>query len=245
MTQDLANTLTRVSQAVPEFSATVGELESGWFPAADFGDPTSARVTESLERLAADYPGADMRTQAALFINQYAWYLSGAAAIAFLLEKRVPDLTQPNIALRYNTVTWEEDGESGEYEHLEVRFLSGRFAALPDDPAAGLPDVIVLPDAAELREWFRQGVEAHMQPVIDRAHVASRLSRSALWRIVADSCAQAFLHTGKQVGEAVQAEREGLAFVKVPGSPLNNPQLHFVSLTCDGLSETFRVRGGC
>lgn len=245
MIHGLEGTLSRVSGSVPEFSATIGELETGWFPAADFGDPTRDRLADALERVAVSYPGADKRTQAALFMNQYAWVLSGAAAIAFLLEKRVPDFALNNVALRYNTVSWEEDGESGKYERLEVRFLSGRFAALPDDKAAELPDVTVLPDATALREWFRVRVEEHMQPIIDRAHIASHLSRGALWRIVADSCAQAFLYTGKQVGEAAQAEREGLAFVKVPGSPLNNPQLHFVSLTCDGHSETFRARGGC
>jgi len=245
MIQELASTLTRASRAVPEFSATVGELEPGWFPTDDLADPESGRLADALARLAADYPGADIRTQGALFINQYAWYLSGAAAIAFLLEKRVPDFALNNVALRYNTVTWEEDGESGEYERLEVRFLSGRFAALPDDPAAGQDDVTVVPDAAALREWFRLRVEAHMQPIVERAQMASRLSRGALWRIVADSCSQAFLYTGKQVGEAAQAEREGLAFVKVAGSPLNNPQLHYLTLTHAGYSETFRVRGGC
>lgn len=245
MIHELEGTLARVSQSIPEFSATVGELEPGWFLAAELGDSISGRLTDAFERIAVIYPGADIRTQAALFINQYAWVLSGAAVIALLLEKRVPDLAWHNIALCYITVTCEEDGESGEYEHLAVRFLSGRFAALPDDRAAGQPDVIVLPDAAALREWFRRRVEDHMRPIIERTFLVSRLSRGALWRIVADSCAQAFLYIGRLVEEADPAEREGLAFVKAPGSPLNNPQLYFVSLTCDGHSETFRVRGGC
>jgi len=50
----------------------VGELEPGWFPAADLGDPTRDRLTDALERMAVSYPGADTRTKAALFINQYA-----------------------------------------------------------------------------------------------------------------------------------------------------------------------------
>ena len=72
MIQELVNTLTRASQSVPEFSATAGELEPGWFPTDDLTDLKSGRLADALARLAADYPGADTRTQAALFINQYA-----------------------------------------------------------------------------------------------------------------------------------------------------------------------------
>ena len=245
MIEELEGTLARVSQAMPEFSVTPGEMGPGWFPAAELGDPGGGRLVDALERVAMSYPGADIRTQTTLFFNQYAWMLSGAAVIAFLLEKRVPDLALNNVLLHYNTVKWEKDSERGEYERLDLRFLCSRFASLPDDRAAGQQGVTVLPDAAALREWFRLRVEDHMRPIIEVAQQLSHLSCGALWRIVADSCAQAFLYAGQHIGESAQAEREGLAFVKVPGSPLNNSQLHFVSLNCDGHSETFRVRGGC
>ncbi|NJL94993.1 MAG: (2Fe-2S)-binding protein, partial [Anaerolineae bacterium] len=42
-----------------------------------------------------------------------------------------------------------------------------------------------------------------------------------------------------------EAERHGLAFVKAPGSPLNNRQLHFLTVRDGAHQQTFRARGGC
>lgn len=234
VSDELRQTLLKVSTVTPEFSATVGNLEQGWFCASELGDATGNRLGEALQQTAKNYPGADARAQGALFMNQYAWNVSGVAIAAFLMQKRVPDLVSNNMALRTSTITWEEDGESSEYDQLEVRFLSGHFAALLDDPMAGQVDVLTLPDVDSLREWLRQRLEAHLQPIIARIHTNCGLSQAALWRIVADCCAQAFLQAGRQCNVETEGERHGLAFVKVPGSPLNNPQLHLELSLAEG-----------
>jgi hypothetical protein len=173
------------------------------------------------------------------------WYVSAAAIAAYLVARRVPDPAPANMALRYRTYTWEADGETGESERIDVRFLSGRFAALPDDPAANHSDALVLPDAVTLREWLRIELEAHLSPLIDRIYAATRLGQRAWWNLVADACAALFLHAGKVLGDPVPAQSEGLAFVKAAGSPMHNPDTGYITLEWAGHCETFRARGGC
>jgi hypothetical protein len=241
----LNETLRRVSATTEEFSVDIAALEAGWFSASELAEPDSAALANALDMIQQLYPEADTRTCAALFINEYAWYVPAVAIAAFLLEKRVPDLRLSNLALCHRRYTWESMGRTGEASRIDVRFLSGDFAALHSDTDAALAKAQLLPDVNALREWLRETFEAQMQPIIERTYQLSGLSRGALWRIVADSCSAVFLQVGNKVNQADEAQQQGLAFVKVPNSPMNNPQLQFISLSCGNYSETFRARGGC
>jgi hypothetical protein len=75
----------------------------------------------------------------AFFVGHYVWYLAAAAIGCYLAERRVPDLAPEQVALRYSSYTWEQDGATGTAERIDVRFLSGRFAALPGDSAPTMP----------------------------------------------------------------------------------------------------------
>ena len=218
--------------------------ESSWFRAHELTDPNSANLGQSLARQVADYSGMDARTQATFFINEYSWYVPEVAIGAFLLAKRIPDLSAENIALRYITYTWHEDDESGEAERLDVRFLSGRFACLPDDPAADHPDAQVLPDVDALREHLRTMLEAHLTPLIERVYARTKLSCHTQWMLVADACAAQFLNIGRTLNEE-QGKAEGMAFIKASGSPMNNNKTSYISLQYLDHCDTFRARGGC
>jgi hypothetical protein len=171
--------------------------------------------------------------------------VAGCAIGAYLMKKRVPELSIENVALRFQRYTWHEGGESGEADRIEVRFLSSRCAVLPDDELVGTPNALTLPDAAALREWMRQTLEAHLEPIINRVSAETRLSRHALWLLVADSCAALFLHLGKMLASHDEAMNDGLAFVRASASPMNNPKTDYVTLDYHGHCDTFRVRGGC
>ncbi|MGF1504755.1 MAG: hypothetical protein ACFB51_06400, partial [Anaerolineae bacterium] len=199
----------------------------------------------SIARQAAAHPHMDPRTRGAYFINMYGWYLPFTAIAAYLAERRVPNLAPEHVALRYSTYTWHEDGASGEAKRLDVRFLSGQFACLPDDPAANHPDALVMPDKLALREWFRTTLEAHLAPIIEDVYAHTRLSRHAQWLLAADACALRFLLTGRMLGDEEHAKAEGIAFVKAEGSPMNNPKTGYISLQYRGHTESFRARGGC
>lgn len=241
MTVALAETLERIAVITPGGAASVGKLDDGWFTAASVTADPSAHLTQ----IKREYPGADARTQGALLMNQYGYYVLAAPIAAYLTEQRVPNLSPENVGLRWVTYTWHEDGESGEAERLDVRFASGRFTALPGDPSAGGPNVNVVADANALRDHLRGQIEAHFAPLVAAVHAQTRLSRGALWRLVADDVALLFLTVGQQAGQAEQAQREGLAVIKAVGSPVNNPQTGYFTVTANGEAVPFRARGGC
>jgi hypothetical protein len=241
----LAQTLSRVAQVDENLIASIGAAEADWFPAAILLNSEVDCLQAALDRQAAHHPHMEARTKASYFIGEYAWYVAASAVGAYLAEKRVPDLATENVALRFQRYTWHEDGASGEADRIEVRFLSTRCAVLPDDPLADDPDNCVLPTTDSLREWMRQSLEAHFAPLIDRVSAETRLSRHALWLLVADSCAALFLHLGKQSECQEVAMRDGLTFVKAPDSPMNNPKTSYVTVDYNGHCETFRARGGC
>jgi hypothetical protein len=181
----------------------------------------------------------------AFFFGHYTWYLAAAAIGCYLAERRAPDLAPDNVALRYSTFTWEEPGASGESERIDVRFLSGRFAALPDDPAAGHADALIVEDAAALRDWLRRGLEAHLEPVTEAIAARTRLGRRAQWSLVADACAGLFLQAGGHLNDVAAGCTEGLAFVRTTGSPLYNRLVDYFTLEYQGHNQTFCARGGC
>lgn len=245
-TSPLFDTLARLAALDADLvGAAPGELGAGWFRADALLREEAPELGEGLARQAARYPGMERRTAGSFFVNAYAWYVFAGAVGAYLAERRVPELAPANLALRFHSHPWEEDGETGVSEQITVRFLSGRCAVLPDDPMAGLPEVTVLPDAPALREWLRAGLEAHTAPLIDRVHATTRFGRRPQWTLVADAVAGVFLNTGKLLGDPARAQAEGLALVRAPGSPLCNPLTGYFTLECVGHADTFRARGGC
>lgn len=241
----LAATLECIGALDSYLAADLGPLEAGWFPASALIAPGSPELAEGLARSVARYPGAEARVAGSFFAGEYAWYLCAAATGAYLSEGRVPDLAAENVALRYRTYTWHHGDASGEAERIDVRFLSGRFAALPDDPAADHPDAEILPDATALRERLREGLEAHLAPVIAAVTAATRLGQRAQWNLVADAVANCFLVAGKALGDAERAQAEGLACIKAPGSPMRSSATSYLTVEAEGHSESFCSRGGC
>jgi hypothetical protein len=241
----LATALRHSRTVDTEAYADIGAVEAGWLMVAGFSDPQTTLLEEALARQAKDRPHMEARTRGSYWIGEYSWYVPLAAITAYLTEKRVPDLSQENVALRFRTYTWHEGDESGEAQRLDVRFLSGRFACLPDDTAADHPDALVLPNADALREHLRTTLEAHLTPIIERVYAETKLSRHAQWMLVADSCAALFLHSGQALGDEAYARAEGMAFVKAPGSPMNNNKTGYISLQYLDHCDTFRARGGC
>ena len=240
----LAATLARIPATDWQPRADMGDLESGWFRATEMFE-NDALLDEALALQAANYPNMEPRTRASYLIGEMGWYIPAAAVMAYFAEQRVPDLALENVALRITTFKWQEGEYSGESKRLDVRFLSGRFAALPDDPDADHPDAIIVRDETVLREWLRTSVEAHFAPMIERLFTKTRLGRQAQWNLVADSCAALFLGAGDLLCDEPRAQGEGLAFVKAPNSPMKNLKTGYVTLEFEGHCETFRARGGC
>jgi hypothetical protein len=240
----LADTLARVTSLDPYLFTDQGDLETDWFRASELraGAP---QLDAGLKFAITRYPDAERKVAGSFFFGNYASYLAGAAIGCYLAERRVPDLSPENVALRYSTFAWQEHGESGESERIDVRFLSGRFAALPDDPLAGHADVQIVGDQAALRDWLRRGLEAHLAPLVEALAARTRLGRRAQWSLAADACAYVFQQAGARLNDEAAGCAEGLTFLRTTGSPLYNRITSYFTLDYQGHRETFCARGGC
>jgi ferric iron reductase protein FhuF len=238
----LATTLARVGALDHYLRAErIDGLGDGWWSATELVASDGEKLDAALHHTLKSYPTApdDRHIAASFFLGWYTWAMPAAATASYLLEGRVPDLDPANIALRFIEAGDDEESSFG------IAFLSDRMAVLPDDAAAGASNVIVLGDRAELREWLRQSLEAHMTPLIEAIYARTRFGRRAQWNLVADNCASLFLLVGEKTDALDAACAEGLTFVGAPGSPMARSKTGYFTLQANGRCETFRKRGGC
>jgi hypothetical protein len=238
----LTGTLARVAALDHYLRAQrIDALGDGWLGATELLASDGVALEAALQHIMTPYAAApdDRHVYASLLINAYAWSLPAAAIACYLTEGRVPDLAPANVALRFGTPSEDDESSFG------IAFLSDRMAVLPDDVAAGSPDVVVLSDRVELRDWLRQSLEAHMTPLIDAVYRRTGFGRRGQWNLVADDCAALFLLVGEKIGTMEAACAEGLSFVSAPDSPMANSKTGYFTLTSGDRCETFRKRGGC
>ena len=62
-----------------------------------------------------------------------------------------------------------------------------------------------------LCDLYRCAIEVHFDPLVEQLHAATGLSRSALWRLVADGVAGRFLDAGRRFDRLEQAKAAGYA----------------------------------
>lgn len=236
----LQQTLARAGLLNPYIRAELGAPDGAdWLRAPADLAPGAAR----LEQLAAA-ARAQMRTAApavigSVLLQGYQWPLLCAAIACFLLDRRVPDLDLANTRLRY--------GPSRRADALALG--AGRFAALPDDPAAGHPDARVVADPAALRAALRGALEAHLAPVIELLCAGLGCRPRGLWLSAADACAGTLVWLmqaeGWPPGRPAQIETEVEALVRAPGSPLTTRQIGLVLLEHGGQRRVFLRRAAC
>jgi hypothetical protein len=189
-------------------------------------------LDELLGRIGKKYETNNRSITGTFLLRSCLWRVLTPAVAAFLLDRRMPDLSAGNVALSFD--------ENGYASGLILR--GGRFAALPPDPAAGHPDAVVLSSGEELLAWGRNRLaEDHLPPLFD----ALRRSRSrrAMWATAVDVICEAFMYVGGWLGR--QQEALGCAESMLSGdSPLSGPTNYF-TLEYDGSSEMTRVRNAC
>lgn len=221
---------------VPDVRVDVGPAGEGWATTEAFFLDDSA-LGEFLAFEQSLNGGTDLRTAGALLITDYGYILAAAAVPLFTGFGLVPDLSPASVALSFYTTEGLHDGKTHRVRRAHVRLLEERlWRGRMEDDAAG--------------ERFRAELERHFLPVIDAVHARTRLSKAALWRLVADAIAGHFLEFGRRFGDVVAARTAAMRILKMPGSPLDNPQLHYFDLTVldrneQAFSYTFRQRGGC
>jgi hypothetical protein len=243
-TSPLGATLERLSKAELENGIDVsarlgapltgGAEEQRWIPATMLaGD--DAILEEVLDRLGRAYGTYHRAYVGTTLIRGYLWRLLAPAAAAFLTERRVPDPSAHNVALRFDGRGFA-DG---------LAFLSPAFAALPDDPDAGHPEAVVLPSEAELLAWTTGRLtQDHLPPLFAtlRRHRLRRGTR-AVRDMAVDVVAEAFMFVGKGLGRPEEGLRHGEAALS--GATAHFGPTNYYVLEHDGGSGWSRVRNAC
>jgi hypothetical protein len=235
----LAQTLARVQALGPYLKPVIGIPEgSGWLmPTLDLAPGVEqlailvAMTEERLRTRAVGVIGSGV-------LQAYQWQLIGTAIACYLLDRRVPELHPAQCRLHLN--------EEGDFDGLA--FAEGRFIALPDDPAAGHPDVTIVPDRAALRMALHHQIVAHFGLVIDQLCTALCCKPRGLWLNVSDRCAGTFawlMQAQAQAATPAMIEDEVYALVRRPGSPLNNRQVGPIVLECHSTTHLFLERATC
>jgi len=235
----LSATLERVSAARPgggiDLGARVGLPGGpGWVTVADLAWDLGL-LEDLMSRIGRGCGSENRAYWGTTVLRGYLWRALAPAVAAFLAERRLPDLSAANVALRF--------GESGFAE--DVAFVSPRFTALPDDPQAQHPDAEVVPSVGAMLGRMREALAGTHLPVMIPALRSLRVRRGTrvLWRAASDVCAEAFMFVGRELGR----EAEGCALAEkllATPSPLSAPT-NFYVLEYDGGSERTRVRNTC
>ncbi|MFI5986911.1 (2Fe-2S)-binding protein [Streptomyces sp. NPDC051555] len=127
-------------------------------------------------------------------LHRYAWSACLLITVPWLLARRVPHLPPDRVAHH------RSEGRMS----IEVE----RFACLPDDPAAGLPGALVVPDEEALRAQVRAAVAEHLGPVLEGFGPRTRRGRRALWGLVTDGVVESLWYVGDLLGEERRAMAE-------------------------------------
>ncbi len=221
----------------------VGGFDRRWRPAEKFFADHGS-IEELLVLQDKALPGLDRKGKAAFAIGAYSYALAAGLVPLFVGFRVVPDFSASNLA-----VAFAPAGPS------RLRFALTRTNIATDaaSPHPNGSDVLEMSSAA-LRDRFSAQLEEHICPLIESLHLATRLGRAALWRLVADYFAQLFLDAGDQFHRTRRSQADAMGILKRARSSLSNPQLHFFDLAEENraikpcrseLRRTFVSRGGC
>ncbi len=132
-------------------------------------------------------------------VSMLAHAVLGRLTATLVLDRRAHDVSAGNLAVHLD--------EDGHVDRVAVRRPT--VGVLPDDEAAGEPDVVVRPDLTALLDEAATRAVATLAPVIDQVHAASRLGIVPAWNVVADSVLNTatlvplYLGRDEQAGRAV------------------------------------------
>ncbi|GLK78832.1 siderophore biosynthesis protein [Methylopila turkensis] len=227
-------------------------MSGEWAPLARLWGPDRSAMERLLAHQRSYAADLDEKGQSAYLIGGHAYALAVPLALGVVAHGVAFDLSADRIGFRLERYVMAYGGRDAPGERMHLRLSSPSFATV--DPAhAGVAGAVLLPDRAALAGHVGIALEAHLAPLVEWLHGYGGLSRGALWRLVGDAVAMAFLGVGEALGRVEDAKRDALGVLKRPGSPLNNPQMRFArfdlvhSSAPDRpiASENVCVRGGC
>ncbi|WP_269856464.1 iron-sulfur protein [Streptomyces sp. RPT161] len=131
---------------------------------------------------------------ASLAFHRYVWPACLLFTVPWFLHRRVPRVGLADVSF-HRTADW-----------MTVR--SAALVCLPDDPAAGWPGAVTVPDAAALRGALRGAIAEHVGPLLDAFRARTRRGPHALWGMVCDEITEGLWHVARLLGEEDRAVAE-------------------------------------
>ncbi len=205
--------------------------EPGWFLVSDLAADGDI-LRGVFERVERGYAMGDRTLAGTALLRSVLWRTLTPAVAALLTERRLPDLSAANVALRF--------GESGFAEGLA--FNGARLVVLPGD-LGGSKSVVSASEEAflvRLRAAVAEDFLENLIPALRALRV--RRSRRALWSVGVDVCAEAFMFVGQGLGREDEACAFGRKLLGV--SPLAG-SVNYFTFEYDGGSMLSRVRNTC
>lgn len=180
-------------------------------------------------------PGLDAKGCGAYFVNRLGHDIGRTLAALDLMGHDLSPLDPATTGVTSTFATGEDDGEV-------YHFIETGVTVAPCPPGSS-------PEAPEAAAIF----EVLFAPVIAGVATASTLGPGALWRLVTDGIAAAYLNLGTEAGEMRRAVDRAEGILKTRGTRLFAKQLNFLELTlpaaenplCADITRTFRERAGC
>lgn len=165
------------------------------------------------------------------------WYLaipSYVGALLFHSARRVPSLTPRQLSFRLDSAALRE-----------VALRPGRFWCLPDDPDAGHPDAVPVPDEASLGAVLRREVIAHATRFLTVYAPQVRFGRRTQWAAVTDVLDKALLLAGRSFGSPLAGAADARLVLADGEKPLTSVS-RIGEITDDlGRTQWIRRRGSC
>jgi hypothetical protein len=207
----------------------------------DFFPQWRVQVTR---RLAEQHPHAPGQTPQATAVPEKTtggyvlqWYLvipSYLGAVLFHSARRVPSLSPRQLSFRLDRAAV-----------AEVALHPGRFWCLPDDPDAGHPDAVPVPDEAALGAILRRQIIAHAAHFLTVYGPLVRFGFRTQWAAVTDVLDSALLLAGRSFGSPQAGAADARLVLADGEKPLTSTST-IRELTDDrGRTHWTRLRGSC
>jgi hypothetical protein len=235
----LRQTFARVAALSSYIQAHLGaQPGEEWTTPETFFAPNSALLDTLPEAAQQRFRTTTANVVGSALFQNYQWPLIGAAIATYLADRRVPDLSVGNVQISMS--------EAGDVQG--IAFKSGRFHALPDDPAAYHPDATIVASQVALREHLRLGLEAHLELVIEQLCQVVGCRPKGLWLAAADRCASTIswlmqIQDSQTSVDAIRAEVDGL--ISAPGSRFVSPKVSVFTLSHGEQTQIFCDRATC